>query len=46
VTTLDYARFYEVYYRRQRRREVWIRILAVTAFTLWPLAVVGAMALR
>ena len=46
MTTLDYAALYETEFRHRRRREVWLRILAATAFTLWPLVVVGAMALR
>lgn len=46
MTTFDYAALYETEFRHRRRRAVWMRILAATAFTLWPLAVVGAMALR
>jgi hypothetical protein len=46
MTTLDYAQVYETQFRHRRRRTLWLRLLAVTAFTLWPLAVVGAMALR
>jgi hypothetical protein len=46
MTTLDYAALYETEFRHRRRRVVWLRILAATAFTLWPLAVVGAIALR
>ncbi len=46
MTTLDYASLYETEFRHRRRRAVWLRILAVTAFTLWPLAVLGAMSLR
>lgn len=46
MTTLDYAQVYETHFRHRRRRAIWLRILAATAFTLWPLAVVGAIALR
>lgn len=46
MTTLDYATLYETEFRFRRRRAVWQRILATAVFTLWPLAVVGAMALR
>ena len=46
MTTLDYATLYETEFRHRCRRALWLRILAVTSFTLWPLAVVGAMALR
>lgn len=46
MTTLDYATLYETEFRHRRRRALWLRILAATSFTLWPLAVVGAMALR
>ena len=46
MTTLDYAQVYETHFRHRARRTMWLRIVAATAFTLWPLAVVGAMALR
>lgn len=46
MPTLDYAQVYETQFRHRRRRALWLRIVAATAFTLWPLAVVGAMALR
>jgi hypothetical protein len=46
MTTLDYAQVYETQFRHRHRRTIWLRVLAATAFTLWPLAVVGAMALR
>ncbi len=46
MTTLDYATLYETEFRHRVRRTIWLRVLAATAFTLWPLAVVGAMALR
>ena len=46
MTPLDYAQVYETHFRYRARRTMWLRIVAATAFTLWPLAVVGAMALR
>ena len=46
MTTLDYAQVYETQFRHRRRRTMWLRVLAATAFTLWPLAVVVAMAMR
>lgn len=45
MTALDYAQVYETQFRHRRRRAVWLRTLAATAFTLWPLAVLGAMAM-
>lgn len=46
MTTLDYAKVFETRIRPRRRRTMWLRVLAATAFTLWPLAVVGVMAMR
>lgn len=45
MTTLDYAQVYETQFRHRRRLAIWLRAFAVTAFVLWPLAVVGAMAM-
>lgn len=46
MTTLDYAKVFETRIRPRRRLAIWLRTLAATAFVLWPLAVVGAMAVR
>ena len=46
MTTLDYAQVYETQFRHRRRRTMWLRILVSTAFVMWPLAVVGALAMR
>lgn len=45
MTTLDYAQVYETQFRARRRLAMWLRTLAATAFVLWPLAVVGVMAM-
>ena len=46
MTVLDYAQVYETQFRARRRAAMWLRTLSVTAFVLWPLALVGVMAIR
>lgn len=46
MTTLDYAQVYETQFRHRCRLAMWLRACAATAFVMWPLAVVGAMAMR
>ncbi len=46
MTALDYAQVYETQFRARRRLAMCLRTLVATAFVMWPLAVVGALAMR